>query len=290
MAGTDTNLLQGVFMNKQFESEGLLHIKQAFKLEEIHSLIEATDSVLNNSDNKKDLLSIDASGHTHKILYPLGKHALFLKSLVHPSILDILLTTIDNPLEIVPTWEDVLIKLPFCGIPVTFHQDLALQSSKYDIFSIGIYFHTSKHNPVNYLPGSHLLGALTKKQLYEISEARIKEFVPIIAEPGDIIMHKVKTIHYSDTNESPFPRYTWYLEFRTLSQLYDDSPWDKDWILARRAIFAHALRTYQPAYYRELIHDEKILEPYMKQLNLRVPHETENVKYDMESPYNHFAY
>ena len=40
MAGTDTNLLQGVFMNKQFESKGLLHIKQAFKLEEIHSLKE----------------------------------------------------------------------------------------------------------------------------------------------------------------------------------------------------------------------------------------------------------
>ncbi len=277
-------------MNKHFESEGFLHIKEVFTEEEIHSLIEATDIVLNNSDNKEDLLSIDASGHTHKILYPLGKHSLFLKSLVHPRILDVLLTTIENPLEIVPTWEDVLIKLPFCGIPVTFHQDLALQSSKYDIFSIGIYFHTSKHNPVHYLPQSHLLGALTKQQLYAISEARIKEFVPIIAEPGDIIMHKVKTIHYSDTNKSPFPRYTWYLEFRTLSQLYDDSPWDKDWILSRRAIFAHALRTYQPERYADFIQDEKTLEPYLQQLSLRVPHETGIVKYDMASPYNHFAY
>ena len=277
-------------MNKQFECDGFMHIKQAFKLEEVQALIEATESILNDSNHKSDLLSIDKSGHTHKILYPLGKHELFLKSLVHPSILDILLTTIENPLEIVPTWEDVLIKLPFCGIPVTFHQDLALQSSKYDIFSFGIYFHTSKHNPVYYLPGSHTLGALTKQQLYEVSEARIKEFIPIIAEPGDIIMHKVKNIHYSETNKSSFPRYTWYLEFRTLSQLYDDSPWNKEWILARRAIFSHALRAYQPNYYHELIKDEKLLEPYLKHLNLRVPHETEDVKYDMTSPYNHFAY
>ncbi len=277
-------------MNKEFELDGFLHIKEAFTAAEIHSLIKATDTVLNNSDNKEDLLSIDASGHTHKILYPLAKHPLFLKFLVHPRILDILLTTIDNPLEIVPTWEDILIKLPLCGIPVTFHQDLALQSSQYDIFSIGIYFHTSKHNPVYYLPQSHRLGALTKQELYTVSEARIKEFVPIMAEPGDIIMHKVKTIHYSDTNKSPFPRYTWYLEFRTLSQLYDDSPWDKDWILSRRAIFAYALRIYQPERYHEFIQDEKILKPYLQQLNLRVPHETETVKYDMTSPYNHFAY
>lgn len=276
-------------MKEQFERNGYYHIKQAFKEIEVQALIAATDGLLSNPNFKQDLLSIDESGHTHKILYPLGKHELFLKSLVHSSILDVLLSTIDNPLEIVPTWEDVLIKLPFCGIPVTFHQDLALQSSSYDIFSIGIYFHTSQHNPVLYLPGSHKLGALTKQQLYAISEARINEFVPVIAEPGDIIMHKVKTIHYSEINKSPFPRYTWYLEFRTLTQLYKDSPWDKDWILSRRAIFAHALKTYQPQYYRELIQDEKLLEPYLQNLNLRIPHETATVKYDMQSPYNHFT-
>jgi ectoine hydroxylase-related dioxygenase (phytanoyl-CoA dioxygenase family) len=276
-------------MDERFKNDGFTHIKHAFNPVEIQALISATDSLLTNAAHKQDLLAIDESGHVHKVLYPLGKHELFLKSLVHPTILNILLKTIDNPLEIVPTWEDILIKLPFCGIPVTFHQDLALQSSKHDIFSIGIYFHTSMHNPVYYLPGSYTLGALTKQQLYQVSEERLKEFVPVIAEPGDIVMHKVKTIHYSEKNQSPFSRYTWYLEFRTLSQLYNDSPWDKDWILARRAIFAHALKTYQPDYYQDLILDESILEPYLQKLNLRVPHEIGAVKYDMESPYNHFT-
>jgi len=276
-------------MIKSFEQNGFEHIKGAFSKDEVTSLIDATDSILSNPANKNDLLSIDESGHVHKILYPLGKNELFLKSLVHPSILEIVLTHIDDPLEIVPTWEDVLIKLPHCGIPVTFHQDLALQSSKYDIFSIGVYFHTSKYNPVMYLPGSHTLGPLTKKQLYAVSESRIDDFVPVIANPGDIVIHKVKTIHYSEVNKNPNPRYTWYLEFRTLSQLFDDSPWDESWILARRAIFAYALRKYQPSYYHQLIRDEARLEPYIQKLQLRIPHENETVKYDMESEYNHFA-
>lgn len=276
-------------IDEEFERQGFKHIKHAFNSTEIESLISATDSLLSNNEYKHDLLSIDETKHTHKILYPLAKNELFLKSLVHPNILNILLNTIDNPLEIVPTWEDILIKLPFCGIPVTFHQDLALQSSKYDIFSIGIYFHTSHYNPVYYLPGSHTLGALTRQRLYEVSEARINEFVPIIAEPGDIVMHKVKTIHYSEANKSPFSRYTWYLEFRTLAQLYDDSPWDKDWILARRAIFAYALRKYQPDYYSALITDEAILKPYLHNINFRIPHVTGTVNYDMKSPYNHFT-
>ena len=277
-------------MNEQFKRDGFIHLKQAFNVEQIQELIEATESILHNPIYKKDLLSIDESKHTHKILYPFEKHEAFLKALVHPSILNILVNFIEDPLEIVPTWEDILIKLPYCGIPVTFHQDLALQSSKYDIFSLGIYFHSSQYNPVHYLPGSHILGALTKQELYNVSEKRIKEFVPVIAEPGDIIMHKVKTIHYSELNKSPFSRYTWYLEFRTVSQLYDDSPWDKDWILARRAIFAYALLKYQPTYYHDLIKDEERLQPYLQHLNLRIPHETETVKYDMTSPYNHFAY
>ena len=81
-------------MNNQFQTDGFSHIKQAFNSEEIKELITAADSA-----NKNDLLAIDESGHTHKVLYPLGKHELFLKSLVHPSILEVLLKTIDNPLE-----------------------------------------------------------------------------------------------------------------------------------------------------------------------------------------------
>lgn len=276
-------------MKSEFSEKGFIHLQKVFSPEEVEEFIRATDQMLDNPENKTDLLSIDESKRTHKILYPLGKHELFLKRLVDPRILELLMTFIDNPLEIVPTWEDVLIKLPNNGIPVTFHQDLALQSSKYDVFSLGIYFHSSEHNPVYYLPGSHVLGALTKQELYAICEKRLEEFVPVVAQPGDIVMHKVKTIHYSEKNQSPFPRYTWYLEFRTLTQLYDDSPWDKEWILGRRAIFAHALEKYQPEYYKKLIQDEAVLQPYRERLNLRITHETETVKYDMSSPYNHFA-
>jgi hypothetical protein len=276
-------------IKSDFQTKGYMHYKNLIPSDLIDGLIDATDKVLTNPQYRYDLHSIDQNRTVHKVLYAFEKDERFLKMLVNHNILKIVLSLIENPREIVPTWEDVLIKVPHEGIPVTFHQDLALQSAKHDVFSVAIYLHASNSNPVYYLPASHHYGPLTKNKLYEISESRIKEFVPVIADPGDVVVHNVKTIHYSEKNTSPLARYTWYLEFRTLTQLFNDSPWDKDWILGRRAIFAHAVEKYAPEYYAELIPDNEVLQPYLKNIKLRIPHLTDTVQYDMESPYNHFA-
>lgn len=276
-------------IQSDFEKFGYLHLKNVISHDILNGLIDATDKTLSDPLHSHDLHSIDEKRTVHKVLYAFEKDERFLQLLVNDRILEIVLSLIDNPLEIVPTWEDVLIKVPHEGIPVTFHQDLALQSAKHDVFSVGIYLHPSHNNPVYYLPSSHLYGPLTKNKLYEMSESRIKEFVPVIADAGDIVIHNVKTIHYSEKNTSPLARYTWYLEFRTLTQLFNDSPWDKDWILGRRAIFAYAIQKYAPQYFAELIPDYELLKPYLNNIQFRIPHLTETVQYDMESPYNHFA-
>lgn len=276
-------------IQSDFQTDGYLHLKNFIPQSLINGLIEATDKTLTQTQFSYDLHSIDEKRTVHKVLYAFEKDERFLQLLVHDNILEIVLSLIDNPKEIVPTWEDILIKVPHEGIPVTFHQDLALQSAKHDVFSVGIYLHSSHNNPVYYLPSSHHYGPLTKSKLYEISESRLHEFVPVIAEAGDVVVHNVKTIHYSEKNTSPFARYTWYLEFRTLTQLFNDSPWNKDWILGRRAIFAYALQKYAPQYFAELIPDEETLRPYLQNIKLRIPHLTETIQYDMESPYNHFA-
>ncbi len=276
-------------IKNDFQTKGYLHLKNMIPSNLITGLIDATDKALTNPQYHYDLHSIDQKRTVHKVLYAFEKDERFLKMLVNEKILQIVLSLIENPSEIVPTWEDVLIKVPHEGIPVTFHQDLALQSAKHDVFSVGIYLHASNDNPVYYLPASHHYGPLTKNKLYEISENRINEFVPIIANPGDVVVHNVKTIHYSEKNTSASSRYTWYLEFRTLTQLFTDSPWDKEWILGRRAIFAYAVLKYMPDYYAELIPDHEILQPYLNNIKLRIPHLTDKVQYDMESPYNHFA-
>jgi len=190
--------------------------------------------------------------------------------------------------RIVPTWEDMLIKIPERGIPVTVHQDLALQSAKYDVFSVGIYLHNSDDNPVYYLPKSHKMGPLTKTEISKVYEENKNKFVPVIAKAGDIVIHNVKTVHYSEKNKSQNPRYTWYLEFRTINQLEKDSPWDQDWINSRRAIWIYALKKYKENI-AHLIPDEVFLQKYIEKLNLRISHTNKYVDYDMKSPYNHFT-
>lgn len=273
----------------EFSERGFTQFERALEIGEIDEIKQTVEAILANPAFDKDLLSIDSSKNTHKILYPLDKDTRLLKYIVHPKILDVLLKLIDDPTQIVLTWEDILIKEAHHGVPVGYHQDLALQSTDYDIFSFGIYLHDSKLNPVYYLPESFKYGALTKDELYRVVEAHKQDFVPLLLDAGDISLHNVKSIHYSDMNVSSQPRYTWYLEYRTMHQLRENSPWDEQWILERRAIFVAALLRYAPEYVEQLAPDLAELQPYLDHLNLRVSHTNDKVQYDMQSPYNHFS-
>lgn len=275
------------FIKEAFKEQGYYVLKNAFSPEEVQDLVNATDRALTLPENAEDLLTINKTQHVHKILYMFGKGDVFLKTLAHPSLLKIVSALCETPEKVVPTWEDMLIKVPHEGVPVTVHQDLALQSVNHEVFSVGIYLHSSRPNPVYYLPKSHNLGPLTKEEIYKVYEEQKDAFVPLYADPGDIIIHNVKTVHYSEENTSSSPRYTWYLEFRTLDQLRDDSPWDEDWILSRRAIWISALKQYAPTmdYW---IQDEEDLRNYLSPLNLRVSHTNDQIHYDQDNPYNHF--
>lgn len=275
-------------LKKQFQEKGFLVIPKAFPQPTIDELLVVTEKALHNKVFAYDHLAINETGHIHKIKYMFEKDPFFLKTLVHDAIFSLVLTLIDNPQTIVPTWEDMLIKIPYSGIPVTVHQDLALQCSKGTVFSVGIYLHDASHNPVYYLPGSHKLGRLTKDEVYEVYNTRKEEFVPVKAKVGDLVVHNVMTVHYSEENTSEYPRYTWYLEFRTKEQLLNDSPWDQEWVERRRALWVYALKNYRQEI-DELIPDYTSLLPYMNPLQLRISHTNETVDYDMKSPYNHFA-
>jgi ectoine hydroxylase-related dioxygenase (phytanoyl-CoA dioxygenase family) len=274
-------------LREKFEKQGFVIIPKALEPSLVHQLIKATDRTLDNENFSYDLLKINKSQHVHKAKYMFEKDEIFLKTLVHDSLLYVVLDFIDNPQAVVPTWEDMLIKIPNEGIPVTVHQDLALQSVKSDVFSLAIYLHDSHHNPVYYLPESHNMGHLTRVELYEVYHKYKDDFVPLNVKAGDITVHNVKTVHYSDANITPYPRYTWYLEFRTLEQLINDSPWDAEWINRRRAIWVSALKNYKEGI-DNLIPDYENLKEYMNPLQLRISHTNEKIQYDMESPYNHF--
>ena len=275
-------------LRKNFIENGYCILKNALTPVEIQSLLVQTEHVLTLDDNTDDFLRINDSKHIHKIKYMFNKGEIFLQYLVHNSILKIVSELSDDITQIVPTWEDMLIKIPKNGIPVTVHQDLALQSASYDVFSVGIYLHDSYDNPVYYLPKSHKMGPLTKTEIYKVYDENKDKFIPIRVKAGDIVIHNVKTVHYSGENKYKHPRYTWYLEFRTIKQLKNDSPWDYDWIMSRRAIWVYALQKYCTNI-DYLIPDIDLLGKYLKNLNLKISHTNDFVNYDMKSPYNHFA-
>lgn len=274
-------------LKKQFQKQGFVHIPKALEASHIQKLIDATDRILHNEKFSYDLLKINNSQHVHKIRYMFEKEEIFLKTLVHDSVLAVILEFMDDPSSVVPTWEDMLIKIPYEGIPVNVHQDLALQSVKSTVFSIAVYLHDSHHNPVYYLPESHQLGHLTRDEIYDIYHQRKNEFVSLKVNAGDMTVHNVKTVHYSEENRSPYPRYTWYVEFRTLNQLIHDSPWNQEWIQRRRAIWVNALKKYQKNI-DDLVPDYADLKEYMNPLQLRISHTNDEIQYDMKSPYNHF--
>lgn len=275
-------------LQRDFNEKGYCVLENAFTENDVKTLLDRTETVLREDDGSDDFLRINDSNHIHKVKYMFDKGEVFLRYLVHDSILKIVSELSEDVTQIVPTWEDMLIKIPRHGIPVTVHQDLALQSASHDVFSVGIYLHDSYDNPVYYLPGSHKMGALTKTEIYKVYDENRANFIPIHAKAGDVVVHNVKTVHYSEENKCEHPRYTWYLEFRTIDQLKNDSPWDDDWIMSRRAIWAYALKKYQQNI-DYLLPDIALLKPYLQNLNLKISHTNEYIDYDMQSPYNHFS-
>jgi ectoine hydroxylase-related dioxygenase (phytanoyl-CoA dioxygenase family) len=247
----------------------------------IANLRRAVETVITTSDSP-DLLRA-ADGHVRKLTYPLDKHSAFLPALAHPGILELALAISPDPEGLVLTWEDVLVKPACVGLAVPIHQDLALQCVTGGVFSLGVHLDDADDNPVCFLPGSHRGGPLTRSDL----PTRDASFVAVRPRAGDIVIHDVLTVHYSDANIGPRPRHTWYLEFRTQAQLRN-GPWDARWIAARRAILFHAAARRASGPWPPLAPGETREEWLCDPPCLRVPHVVGGIEYDSASPYYHF--
>lgn len=269
-----------------FNNNGFLHVPQIINATHINALITSVNQLLSSQTYSEDILL--EHNQPKKIGYMFNKGDIFLETLVNDRVLNLLCRHIEDPTQIVPSWEDMIVKMPYSNNAFRPHQDLPLQSLNSKVFSIALYLHDSTHNPVWFLPGSHHLGPQTKVQIDNIFTIQRHDFVAVPANAGDVVMHHAQTIHFSEENTSANPRYTWYLEFRTLRQLREDSPWDLEWILKRRTIFVYALEKFNPKKLKELAPDYNLLQPYLQQIQLKVPHVTATVDYDMQSPYYHF--
>jgi hypothetical protein len=272
---------------KILNNDGIINIPKVISKETSAKAIAVIEQILKNRD--EDLLFTN-TGVERKICYAFQKDEIFLDIISNPKVIEILKDIYGDQIgNILPTWEDILIKKPICGIPVEVHQDLGLPSINIgEVFSLSFYLNESKDNPVYYIKGSHKLGALTRNEIQKYQGKEL--FTPYFANIGDINIHNVLTVHYSDSNKSLLPRYTWYVEFRTIEQILNDSPWNLEWALKRQAILAYAIenRKKKGLVFSEIDFTRKNeLNKYFENIELKVPHIGEGIEY-IDNEYNHF--
>ena len=272
----------------ELEREGFVHLPQVFGAEDVDRLATLSLRSIDDHSASEDLVRT-GEGTPLKLLYPLSKYGDFVAFLGRKEvreIVDVLLPRRDSVL----TWEDVLIKMPAVGAEVGVHQDIGLDAVRGTVHSLGISLHPDSENPVFFLPGSHRFGPLTADAVGDLWRECQDRFRPVVTQAGDVVIHNVHVLHYSEPNRSSNPRATWYLEFRSMQDLLCNGPWDPDWTFQRRAIWVHARATGG----EDIGGDEP--EAVRQQLDLlgkgrssfRVPHVTASVRYDETSPYNHF--
>ena len=271
------------------ERNGFVHIPRVFAMEDVDRLADLVMQSVEDFASSTDLIRT-REGTPVKLLYPLNKYQEFVDFLGRKEIREIVDALIPKS-DSVLTWEDLLIKVPSVGVDVAPHQDIGLDPVRSTVHSLGLSLHSDADNPVFFLPGSHRLGPLTSNAVGALSKDCHDKFRPVLTEPGDVIIHNVHVLHYSEPNRSSNPRATWYLEFRDMHDLLANGPWERDWTFRRRAIWVSArmaagedISESEPdAVKRHL----RALE--LGELSLRVPHVTETVQYDPTNPYNHFS-
>ena len=273
----------------ELEQQGFVHLPGVLAREEARRLANISLQSVEDYSESEDLVRT-GDGTPLKLLYPLDKYREFIAVLGRRGVRDIVDSLVPAE-DSVLTWEDVLIKMPRVGSEVGVHQDIGLDPVRETVHSLGVSLHADADNPVFFLPGSHRFGPLTRNAVRALWQDCRELFQPVVTRAGDIVVHNVHCLHYSEPNPSSNARATWHLEFRSMRDLLRNGPWSHDWTYHRRAIWAHARAAAgeprgnaEPAPVRKLLGELST-----GRASFRVPHVTENIRYDATSPYNHFS-
>lgn len=134
-----------------------------------------------------------------------------------------------NGKDFAPFNESLFIKEPGIGAAVSWHQDGTTHWDSED-FDDGIHgfnfmaqvYGSTAVNGVWVLPGSHKLGKVDIKKLVEESGSeRIANTVPLVCDPGDVVMCNRQLVHGSFANTGFEPRITVNMGFHRRSSVLD---------------------------------------------------------------------
>ncbi|WP_164114278.1 phytanoyl-CoA dioxygenase family protein [Sphingorhabdus sp. Alg239-R122] len=184
----------------------------------------------------------------------------------HPDLLRVAAAV--NGEDFAPFNEVLFIKDPGLGAAVSWHQDgdTHWDNPDFDENIHGFNFMAQAYgsSPVNgvwVVPGTHKLGKMDITQMVEDSGSeRLKDAVPIVCAPGDVIMCNRQLVHGSFANTGFEPRLTINFGFHKRSSVLDvegagiHSPvatYDKDVIKERSKVIGYAIDARQQKYPNE---------------------------------------
>jgi ectoine hydroxylase-related dioxygenase (phytanoyl-CoA dioxygenase family) len=144
----------------------------------------------------------------------------------------------------VPTYESMVFKQKGDGEQIPWHQD-AVHPRKYRIFNFDLYLDPSKIGG-----GALRVVPKSQKQIHDVCDIRdnygwdVPGVIHVEMEAGDVLLHDVMVLHGSEQVMGKALRRTIYYEFRAAEEIFEEGPWDRDWLDKRMRLIPVALETH----------------------------------------------
>jgi len=193
-----------------------------------------------------------------------------LRLYAHPQLLKV--AEAINGKDFAPFNEVLFIKDPFLGGAVSWHQDgdTHWDSADFDeeihgFNFMGQLYGSTAVNGVWVVPGTHKSGrADIKKMVEDAGTERLPDAVPIVCNPGDVVMNNRQIVHGSFANTGYEPRVSANFGFHKRSSVQDikgagihSAPviYDNDHIKERSAVIAYGINARKERFPEETPYD-----------------------------------
>jgi len=204
-----------------YHEQGYVGVEGVLSQDEVLELRRVTDEFVEKSravTAHTDVFDLEP-GHTaenpklRRLKSPIGQHEVYLNTMRHEKILDIVSQLIGYGLRC--NGNKLNMKQPGYGSPVEWHQDWSFYPhTNDDLLAVGVAIDdmTEENGPLLVIPGSHkgpiydhhldghFCGAVTDAAFSD------KAAVPVMVKAGGITIHHVRMLHGSVANTSNHPR------------------------------------------------------------------------------------
>jgi ectoine hydroxylase-related dioxygenase (phytanoyl-CoA dioxygenase family) len=215
-----------------FLENGYLLLENLLSCAELSALSSDADALIAKSSQQPPPPHYNLSnGHVsgkpvlRRIDYPIDMSETFRALLGHPFILRSVERLQGR--SFIPTWDAMVIKMPYEGIQVPWHQDAAVAfAGEEPIFNVDFYLDDAdRDTAVWVIPGSHRWPAeKVRAALANPTQFPKEGAFPVPVKAGSVLFHNIKLLHGSPPNSGPKTRRVIYYEFRPAPVEFSKGP------------------------------------------------------------------